>query len=270
LFHQVINVYKSFQIEATELRGFGLHFKRNEPDSLEAGQTTLTFPLRIESQSHEGANLTPEVGSKRNDTPPRHKRVRTLLSPSMREQMLKRFKAEFGLHPNEIDDTVIPFLPDDMKKELELIQSDVKSPERRVASSSGERHIANNNTKSSRHSAVSLKSRRYNLLECGAPELAGESDPSVIREWLDSWTSRNNLNSDPLDEDVNLVEHYLLGLIPAMELEMCSSLLDFLTMRIRGKLCNNFKWKEALSRIMASVNREVIAQYGSHLKLREL
>lgn len=292
LFNIVWTAYCSFSISAVDLRGVGIHLKGSEKEALEDGQTMLgMFPKLVSSQQ----NLTPQKRERYTTTTPTSQKIRKLrfLTPKSKKvyeaKQFDLFEKKFGINPRDVDNTVICHLPEDMKEELELLG--IKNIENRnlasfyadPTSSQIDLNVLDclpDAIQKELQDVFNLRRQKQSegkkCLEIPAREqtimlypcLSGESDITVIREWLNEWTSSANLRIAPAVEDIKAINQYLLDLVHAFDLESCSALLSLLIYRIQSrKGKGDIRWGDMIGRILNDVDQEVFKMHASHLSI---
>jgi hypothetical protein len=281
LFQTVLVGYNGFGIEPVDVRGMGLHIRKDECKPLESGQTTLNF-------LNDSFNVQGKRLSVQNDVICDPKRAKKMKSSSIDKTLL--FEKKFGINMNEIDLSIIPHLPVEIQKELELLL--IRPPNQESAMHySNTKHcnrVINEdynlftpsqmdpevfeqsgetlNCDSSRfENNNDCKSFVYNALKLKRPMLALETDYETIKSWVEEWTS--DLKGAPLEQDFIHIERYLVDCINSFELETCKLIMDLLILKItnsaKGK--ENSEWQYMKRRLIKNLNATTFRQYGSSL-----
>lgn len=285
---KVENCFKTFKIEPEDLRGFGIHIKRNETPVLECGQKTLNFSahqmldLKRKSNHLTSPSKNSVISYSESGSPLKKVKLEPISSILKKSNSMKKkyelFENKYGINPYDVDLSIIPSLPEEIQKELKLLlDSIIKDNSNPVQL---EIQPANRNqndfniskkklsqVEDQTFSQLNLRDERnvYNGISYSRPTFRSETDPFIIKSWIRDWT--NNLTKAPNAEDFKILERYLLDCITNLDLENCKIIIDFLLYRIKRTLKGkeNAFWIEISCLLVEKIQTTVSDIYGAKL-----
>ena len=284
IFKDAYRLLVELQIPYSDIRGLGIHLKRKSTQ-LENGQTTLSFTA-MNNQNTKFYSPVKVV-------------KKTEVKAKSSQEVAKLFESKYGVHPNDIDVSVLAALPASVLAELK--ESGLKNIHSLPSNSvDQDKELSENDLfptisqidpdvanaippellKQHKIQVKAQKRQQRTTLPCvnevkkvkvqpnNIPQLSGETDASKIIDYIKEWLSESHRAQEvPSKVDIDLVTIYLIQLIDDFQMEHAHRLLNYILSTLgvydpKGKKCSSL-WADAALYIRECVENHISKLYNN-------